>query len=202
MIGNDSARKRLRHALRARRDALGAGERILASQALVAQLERIPEYLTDSRIAGYWAVSGELPLAALIQGLRERHQVYHLPIVQADGELRFAAWRPGAAIVTNRYGIPEPVADATAQLYARALDLILVPLLGFDRSGQRIGYGGGYYDRSLAFLRERPGIGKPLLVGVGFAAQEVAAIEAMPWDVRLDYVATESELIDCTPAPA
>jgi len=189
----------LRTTSRARRAALTAGERILASQALVTSLERIPEFLTDRRIAGYWAVSGELPLAALIQGLRERDQTYHLPIVGADRQLMFAPWRPGAEIAMNRYGIPEPVVPTAELLAPAAMDLVLLPVLGFDRRGLRLGAGGGYYDRSFDFLLGRDAPRRPLLVGIAYAMQEVPVIEAMPWDVRLDYVATEDGLIDCAP---
>jgi 5-formyltetrahydrofolate cyclo-ligase len=196
------ARSLVRAELRARRDALTAGERIHASQALVASLERIPEFLTDKRIGGYWAVSGELPLAALIQGLRVREQSYHLPIVGKDRQLMFAPWRPGGEIATNRYGIPEPVCATADLVPPDRMEVVLLPLLGFDRRGHRLGFGGGYYDRSFDFLRDRHAPGQPLLVGIAFAMQEVAAIEAMPWDVRLDYVATERDLVDCRLAAA
>ena len=198
---SNTPRKPLRQALRTRRAALSAAERIGAAQALVAQLEQIPEFLTDRRIAGYWAVDGELPLAALMQGLCEREQIWHLPVLGEDRLLRFAPWRPGDAIDTNRYGIPEPRCALGEGLRADELDVVLLPLCGFDRSGNRLGFGGGWYDRSFAFLQDRTDVGKPVLVGVGYALQEVDAIAAMPWDVRLDYIATERELIDLTPSP-
>lgn len=196
------ARSALRKELRRRREALTARERIAAANGLVAQLERIPEFLTDRRIAGYWAVGGELPLLGLMPGLRAREQTYHLPVAGADRHLRFAPWRPGDAIEPNHYGIPEPVVAEADLLPPAQIDLVLLPLLGFDRRGWRLGFGGGYYDRSFEFLREREDVGKPALVGVGYALQEVDAIEPMPWDVRLDYVATERELIDLTPPAA
>ncbi len=192
-------RAALRRDLRARRAALSPRERLAAAEGVVAQLERIPEFLTDRRIAGYWATGGELPLLGLMPGLRARGQQYHLPVVDADKRLRFAPWRPGIEVVPNRYGIPEPVCAEIELRRPHDIELVLVPLLGFDRRGGRLGFGGGYYDRSFAFLRDREEVGKPVLVGVGYALQEVDAIEAMPWDVRLDYVATEGELIDLTP---
>lgn len=195
-------RAALRAQLRQRRADLSAAERIAAAQGLVEQLEQVPEFLTDQRIAGYWAIAGELPLAALMQGLRARGQTWHLPVIGADRQLRFAPWQPRAELTTNRYGIPEPVCAADALLAPEQLDVVLLPLLGFDRRGHRLGFGGGYYDRSFAFLRDRTDVGKPVLVGVGYALQEVAAIEAEPWDVRLDYIATERELIDLTPPSA
>ena len=193
-------RTELRATLRARRQSLLPAERIAAAQALPAMLERIPEFLTDRRVAGYWAVAGELPLLALVAGLRERGQTWHLPVLDPDRTLRFAPWQPGNAIELNKYGIPEPRDGRIDALRANELDVVLVPLLGFDRSGHRLGFGGGWYDRSFAFLHGRPGIGRPLLVGVGYAMQEVERIPLEPWDVRLDYVATERELIDLAPA--
>lgn len=194
-----SVRKALRAQLHERRAALTPGERIVASQALVESLEQIPQFLIDKRIGGYWAVAGELPLAALIQGLRARGQIYHLPVVGNDRHLKFAAWQPGGAIAANRYGIPEPECAAEDLIEPDQLDVVLLPLLGFDRGGHRLGFGGGYYDRSFAFLRERTSIDKPVLVGIGYASQEIPAIVAMPWDVRLDYIATDQEVIECAP---
>lgn len=195
----DAARNALRRDLRARRAALSARERLSAAEGVVAHLERIPEFLTDRRIAGYWATGGELPLMGLMPGLRARGQSWHLPVVVAGRRLRFAPWSPGTDVVPNRYGIPEPACAEADLRRPHEVDLVLVPLLGFDRRGWRLGFGGGYYDRSFAFLRERDAPGTPVLVGVGYAMQEVEAIGPMPWDVRLDYVATERELIDLTP---
>ncbi|MCK9537649.1 5-formyltetrahydrofolate cyclo-ligase [Dokdonella sp.] len=194
-------RGHLRQELRARRASLSAAQRVAAMQGLLAQLERLPEFLTDRLVGGYWAIHGELPLAGLMPGLRARGQIWHLPVLGADRRLRFAAWQPGDGIAPNRYGIPEPLCRDGDLLSPAQLDLVLLPLLGFDRRGNRLGFGGGWYDRSFAFLRNRAGAGKPLLVGVGYAMQEVAAIEAMPWDVRLDCIATERELIDLAPSP-
>ena len=190
------SRKRLRAELRERRATLTAAERIAASQTLLEQLEQVPEFLTDQRIGGYWAIAGELPLAAVMSGLRARGQVYCLPLIGSERQLAFAAWTPGMSITMNRYGIPEPECAASDRLDPKQLDVVLLPLLGFDRSGHRLGFGGGYYDRSFAFLQGRSGVARPVLIGVGYAMQEVPAIEAMPWDVHLDYVATERELVD------
>lgn len=87
--------------------------------------------------------------------------------------------------------------DDSELVEPEALDLVLLPMLGFDRRGYRIGYGGGYYDTSLEFLRDRRAVAKPVLVGIAYAAQQLDVVEPAMWDVRLDYVATENELIDC-----
>ncbi len=193
-------RAQLRATLRARREALSPATRLAAAQALPAVLEQLPEFLTDRRIAGYWAIGGELPLLALTSGLRARGQEWYLPVLAEDRCLRFARWRPGDAIEPNRYGIPEPRDGRAEALAANEIDVVLVPLLGFDRRGHRLGFGGGWYDRTFAFLHGRTGVARPLLVGIGYAIQEVDEIPIEPWDVRLDCIATERELIDLVPA--
>lgn len=188
------ARTGLRGELRARRRAVPAAERIAAALAAARQLERLPGFARDWRLAGYWAVGGELPLLGLFGGEPLR---YHLPCLHADGVLRFAPWKPGDAVVANSHGIPEPDVAEAERLAPDALDLVLVPLLGFTRDGHRLGQGGGWYDRSFAFLRGKPRPARPLLVGMAYALQEVPDFDPAPWDVPLDYVATERELIPC-----
>lgn len=197
---SDTARDALRGELRARRAALSPAARVAAAQAVVAQVEQVPEFLTDRRIAGYWATAGELPLAGLMGGVLARGQDWLLPMVRPRRLLRFAPWRVGAPLAANRYGIPEPLCAPDQALGAEELDVVLLPLLGFDRRGNRLGFGGGYYDRSFAFLRGRAGVAHPVLVGIAYAWQELPALTPRPWDVRLDYVATDHELIDLTAA--
>ncbi|WP_329741262.1 5-formyltetrahydrofolate cyclo-ligase [Dyella sp. A6] len=189
-------RSELRQQLLAQRRALSPPQRMAAAQGLRRSLEQLPEFHTDQRVAGYWASDGELPLNLAIPPLAERGQQFLLPLVGDHRELRFAPWQAGDPVSPNRYGIPEPVAPE--QWFAPfQLDLVLVPLLGFDRRGHRIGYGGGYYDQSFAFLKDQARPTEPLLVGIAYAFQQLEAIDAEPWDVPLDFVATDRELIDC-----
>jgi 5-formyltetrahydrofolate cyclo-ligase len=188
----------LRRELRARRAALSPVERIGAAQGLATQLAALPETLTDERVAGYWATGGELSLHVVLARLLARGATYHLPIVpEQAGPLSFARWRTGDGVAPNRFGIPEPAASAP-HIAPDALELVFVPLLAFDRGGHRLGMGAGYYDRTFAFLAtgERPR--EPLLVGVAYAFQEIERVEHEPHDVRLDFIATERELIDCS----
>ncbi|MEO9215686.1 MAG: 5-formyltetrahydrofolate cyclo-ligase [Rhodanobacter sp.] len=189
-------RRELRQTLAERRKALTPAERIAAAQGLRRSLEQLPEYLTDARVAGYWATNGELPLNMVIPPMAMRGQQFLLPVIGTGKHLRFAPWQAGEDIQPNRHGIPEPVAPREL-LEPFQLDLVLVPLLGFDRRGHRLGYGGGYYDRSFAFLNEQVRPTEPLLVGIAYAFQELPQIEDAAWDVPLDFVATEYELIDC-----
>ncbi len=194
---DSSSRAELRARLRAERAALGAGERIAAANALISTLEQLPEFLVDTHVAGYWAVNGELPLNIALGRLHARAQNYYLPVLAAGNLLKFGEWRPGVAVRANRYGIPEPVCDDASLLSATQIELMLVPLLGFDRRGNRLGAGAGYYDRSFAFLRGMTRPAQPLLVGIGYHFQELPELPTESWDVPLDFIATDRELIEC-----
>ncbi|MEL1266073.1 5-formyltetrahydrofolate cyclo-ligase [Pseudoxanthomonas putridarboris] len=192
-------RDALRRELRTRRRAIPAAERIAAADALAARLFALPFFPASGYVAGYWAMDGEIGLHSwqlrLPPGL-----VYCLPVLAEDETLRFAPWRPGDELVTNRYGIPEPDIDPRSGLSAQELSLIAVPLVGFDPRGHRLGMGGGWYDRTLAFRhRQAP---PPYLVGVGFDAQRVDDVDAQAWDVALDAVCTaQATLIPSHPLP-
>ncbi len=193
----NDGRALIRARMSVRRNDLGAKQRIEAAAGLLHSLESLPEFLIDRRVAGYWAVRGELPLNLVVAALRRRGQRYLLPILGAARQLRFGEYADGTPLANNRVGIPEPVVDASAQLDARKLDVVLLPLLAFDAAGNRLGTGGGWYDTSLAFLRAMPRPASPLLVGVGYGFQQVDRIPVEPWDVPLDYVATEEALLAC-----
>jgi 5-formyltetrahydrofolate cyclo-ligase len=192
-------REELRARLRAQRERLTPAERIAAAGGVAATLEQLPEFIVDARVAGYWAVGGELPLHVALAALTARGQTYHLPVLADGRTLRFAPWRQGIALQPNRYGIPEPQCDPAAVLAPATLDLVLVPLIAFDRRGHRLGTGGGFYDRSFAFLNGVTRPAQPVLVGIGYSFQEVPTLPEQAWDIQMDFVATERELIDCTP---
>ena len=103
--------------------------------------------------------------------------------------LRFAPWRAGDPLVTNRYGIPEPDIEPASALDAHAMALVVTPLVGFDAQGHRLGMGGGWYDRTLAFRRDAAAA-PPWLVGAAFDMQQVDALPIESWDVPLDLVCT------------
>lgn len=183
-----SARTELRRDLRARRAALKPGERLAAADAVARHLGEQTLLREPGYVGGYWAVNGELPLHA-VQLRLAPGQVWCLPLVQPDGGLRFAPWRAGDPLAPNRFGIPEPEVEPSSTLAAADMSLVLLPLLGFDRGGRRLGMGGGYYDRAFAFRQALPA--PPRLVGIGYGCQEVPALEAEAWDVALDGIATE-----------
>jgi 5-formyltetrahydrofolate cyclo-ligase len=192
-------RQQLRAQLKSQRTNLTAAERIAAASGVAAVLEQLPDFMVDAHVAGYWAVGGELPLHVALAALMAREQNYYLPVLTRGRTLRFAPWRQEVALQPNRYGIPEPQCDPADLLTPQALDLVLVPLLGFDRRGHRLGTGGGYYDRSFAFLKDAMRPAQPVLVGIGYSFQELPALPDQGWDIQMDFVATERELIDCAP---
>ena len=194
---NSHIRIRLRAEMSARRAALSAADRIAAAEGVARSLERLPEFMVDANVAGYWAVRGEVPLNLAVASLHSRGQHYFLPVLDANTprSLRFAEYRTGDVLQPNRFGIPEP--QDSAPIDAQRLDVVLLPLLAFDKRGNRLGTGGGFYDTTFSFLRDRKQVAKPLLVGIGYAFQQAESLSAENWDVALDYVATDSELIDC-----
>lgn len=181
-------RRAIRLELRQRRHDLPAPIRIKAAEFLADRLLTLPFAPTAGHVAGYWAMDGEIGLHAWQLRLPTTLD-YCLPVLHEDGRLRFAPWKAGAALVTNRHGIPEPDVAASALLEPSQMSLVVIPLVGFDARCQRLGMGGGWYDRSFAFRLSHSA--PPWLVGAGFASQQVADINAQPWDVPLDAVCCE-----------
>ncbi|MGB8715268.1 MAG: 5-formyltetrahydrofolate cyclo-ligase [Rhodanobacteraceae bacterium] len=193
---DDSVRANLRRTMRARREALSPQQRIAAAQGLRHVLDTSAAFCQARNIGGYWACAGELPLNLALASVQQRRQHYWLPRVQPGRQLEFAEWHSGDPVLANRFGIPEPAADAAA-LAAADMDVLLLPLLAFDATGNRLGTGGGFYDRTLAFLKSSPRPAKPLLIGIGYGFQQVEQLAAEDWDIPLDAVATETQLIEC-----
>jgi 5-formyltetrahydrofolate cyclo-ligase len=144
----------------------------------------------DARhVAGYWPADGEIDVLPALTEAHRRGALTYLPRVPGpDLPLRFRVWRPGVPLRRNRFGIPEP---ATGPGLARAcrLDAVLVPLVGFDRRGNRLGMGGGFYDRTFA------GRHRTLLIGVAFDCQRVLRVPTHWWDVPLAAVVTERGIV-------
>ncbi len=135
-------------------------------------------------VAGFWPLAGEIDVRPLLLALAGRGHAVVLPRAPEPGEgLSFHRWRPGTALLRGRFGTMQPLCDPLIP------DVMLVPLLAFDRGGGRLGYGGGYYDRTLAAL---PGC---RTVACGFAAQAVEAVPVQAHDRRLDVIATEQGVL-------
>ena len=149
-------------------------------------LERCPP-APGQTVAGFWPMPGEIDIRPLLLELHRRGNPVALPVTPPRGQpLAFHRWRPGDSMAAGRFGTMRPIGDPMTP------GMLLVPLLAFDASGRRLGYGAGYYDRTLALLPGRR------TIGCAFAAQQVAEVPAGPHDVALDAVATERGVIFCT----
>jgi 5-formyltetrahydrofolate cyclo-ligase len=198
---NVAARRSLRASLRARRRVISGAERARAARQLARHVDRTLKLRSGQRIGIYAATAEELDTSPLIAlALRRGCRVY-LPRIDRRSRvrtMRFVQLAPGPLqrpLRINRLGIGEPEGPELAS--ARLLDVVFLPLVGFDRHGTRLGAGGGYYDRAFAFRRLRAVWHTPLLVGVAYALQQVDHIAPAAHDVPLDLVITESGVIRC-----
>jgi 5-formyltetrahydrofolate cyclo-ligase len=179
----------LRKIALARRDALGADVRAAAAQAIAARPFPMP-VPPGSIVSGFMPLKSEINPLPLMRTLADAGAKLALPVVAGKGKpLTMRAFTFGDVLASGVWGIREPKSEAR-QVFP---DILLVPLLAFDRSGQRIGYGAGYYDMTITALRARKAV---VAVGIAFAAQEVAQVPSTPRDARLDLVLTEREVID------
>jgi len=185
----DELKATLRREAAARRDALPADARKARAEAIAAR--DFPLTIAPGAIiSAFMPLKSEISPLPLMQKLAGEGAQLALPrIVGRGSPLSMRAWQFGGPLERGQWGIREPRSDAPEV----EPDILLVPLLAFDRAGYRIGYGAGYYDMTIARLRSRKAV---TAVGIAFAAQEVSEIPRTPRDERLDLVLTEREVID------
>jgi len=191
------ARRSLRATLRARRRALSAAERHHCAELVAHNVDRHLRLRAGWRIAVYASLPEELDSGPLIELARARGCEIYLPRIdrrKLGRRMRFVALNGRQR--ANRLGIAEP--EGVRTIGARWLDLVLLPMVGFDVHGLRLGTGGGYYDRAFAFRRWRSVWHAPRLVGVAYSFQQVEAITPAAHDVRLDAVVTEKGIVRCS----
>jgi 5-formyltetrahydrofolate cyclo-ligase len=177
----------LRSALRQYRQSLNCAEQRAAAQALTRSVLKLPTWANAQRVALYLASDGEIDTVVLASMAQSQSKQLFLPILSSDGGLVFARWDSDTTLCSNRYNIPEPPVGAESCPVSE-LDLIFLPVVGWDRSGGRLGMGGGYYDRALS------GVSGPVLVGLAHDGQQVEHIPQESWDIVLDYIATDAAL--------
>jgi 5-formyltetrahydrofolate cyclo-ligase len=187
-------RPQQRRQLRAQRRSLSHRERQQRTHSLCRHLFTEPLFHNSRRIAVYLPADGEVDTAAIIQRAWELGKCVYLPVLVPflHNRLWFAPYRPDTRLVRNRFGIAEPERVHRRRIAPPALDLVLTPLVGFDTTGNRLGMGGGYYDRSFAYLLGRRVWRKPRLVGLAFDFQQLPRLPARAWDVPLTAVVTDS----------
>ncbi len=179
----------LRDLFRARRNTLSATECRRHSEKIVAHLAEEPVIRAATTIAMYAASNNEVDVSELAATYPAKQ--FCLPIVAAEGVLKFFSWQHGSALVRGKFGIPVPDCASALPITLTDIDVFVVPLVVFDAACNRIGMGGGYYDRTLANVAKSRQ--DAWLAGVAYALQYTDKIAANPWDIALDSVFTENE---------
>ncbi|MGZ8599997.1 MAG: 5-formyltetrahydrofolate cyclo-ligase [Actinomycetota bacterium] len=182
------AKRATRHRVLAARDALSAAERERASTRIVDRVLSLPEVDAASTVMVFWSFGSEPDTAPLIEALHARGVRVALPRI-VDGDMQPHSYVPGDAVTETSFGAKEPAAGET--LDPSAIDVVVTPAVAFDRSGRRVGYGGGFYDRF--FPRTRP---ETLRLGVGFDVQLIEGdLPGGHFDLGLDGIVTESGVV-------
>jgi len=178
------------------RNQLSCLEQTTHAFGLANQVCRQQPFLNSNRVACYLANDGEIDPEYIIQtAWRLRKQVY-LPVLSPfQSKLYFAPYQAGMAMQLNRFDIWEPACRPANWLTAWQLDLMLLPLVAFDESGNRLGMGGGFYDRSLSYRQSRTHSLRPRLIGLAHELQREQQLAANSWDIPLDMIATEERII-------
>lgn len=185
----------LRSRKREQRNALD--DSIQASHAieLANRVCKLPRFRNAQRIACYLANDGEIDPTFIIEQAWSMTKQVLLPVLAPlNNSLVFAPYTPQAGLSLNRFSIPEPNCRPGDHLKAQQVDLMLVPLVAFDEQGNRLGMGGGFYDRTLAYLKHRSRWKKPYLIGLAHELQKTDHLHARNWDIPLDAIATEAAI--------
>ena len=192
---NSSDRATLRRDLRIRRRSLTESELRFAAKQLYHRIVNQTFFIKAKRIAFYLASDAEIdPLAILFKALAMGKQCY-LPLISTHqpGKVVFTLYKEGDPLQANQWGILEPVNHPHDLVAPQTLNLVFVPLVGFDSQCNRMGMGMGFYDRTFSF-RHGNSITRPVLVGLAHECQKVDSLPVQPWDVPLDAVATDNDL--------
>lgn len=186
-------RTQIRQQMRKRRNELSLQQRLDAAINVERHIASTRAFRNSRRIACYISNDNEVELEPLIEQIWTLNKQCYLPILDTihHNRLWFAPYRPDSEMYTNRFGILEPRYNKRELIRAQALDLVLMPLVAFDRQGNRLGMGGGFYDRSLAFLRHRNQWRKPRLYGIAYQFQCLKQLPIEHWDVPLDAIASD-----------
>ncbi|MGF6490836.1 5-formyltetrahydrofolate cyclo-ligase [Pseudomonas frederiksbergensis] len=186
-------RPQLRRMLRKARRALTPSQQREAARGLYKQLAQHPLFRRAKHISLYLPNDGEIDPRLLMRAAQRRGKAIYLPVLSAwpRTKMVFQRIRPGEKLKPNRFRIPEPRHNIARQRKVWTLDLVLLPLVGFDDVGGRLGMGGGFYDRSLAYLARRKNWRKPTLLGLAHECQKVQRLAQASWDVPLQGTVTD-----------
>lgn len=189
----------LRRQFRTRRLQLTQKQQQQAAFDLLHNFAKQSFLIHNKRFAVYFPNNAEIDPMPLAAFCNSRGKKLYLPVVSPlhFDQLWFAPYAIGDELTINRFGIPEPNINLKNMLRARDMDVLCVPLLAVDENGNRLGYGGGFYDRSLRFLVNRKVWFRPKLIGLAYDFQVVDNLPRDPWDIPLNYIITEKRIIRC-----
>jgi len=187
-------RNQLRRSIRQQRLQLDEHIQQQHAFAMAQRVSRLAMFRNARRVAFYLAEDGEIDPRYLIEKAWQYKKDVFLPILPPTGNsLFFAPYTADTPLAPNRFGIDEPQLHPRHWLRARQLNLIMMPLVAFDPQGNRLGMGGGYYDRSLAFINHRKQWHSPHLIGLAHELQKVKQLPCASWDVPLQMIVTEAQ---------
>ena len=183
----------LRQQIREQRRQLSAGQQSQHAEQLSQRIVQQAVFINSQHIAAYLSNDGEIDPAGIIEQAWNLGKKVYLPVLSAhENSLLFAPYEKDSPMCKNQFGIDEPDSLPEHWLKAEHMDLILLPLVAFDEQGNRMGMGGGFYDRSLSSIRTQNK--NTQLIGLAHEIQKVAQLEAQSWDIPLDAIATENML--------
>ncbi len=191
-LKNTTHNKRIRNSIKALRQHLPNDIFARNNHAITTHLIGFNPLQNAKHIALYMALKGEVDVSAILQWIHAHTDKHaYLPITHANGTLSFAEITAKSGYIKNQYGILEPD-ELCPRIDVKSLDIVLTPLVAFNKSKKRLGMGGGYYDRTFAFKQNTQLA--PLLIGCAHTLQEDTAFTSESWDIDLDYIVTEESL--------
>lgn len=186
-----------RQTIRKRRLQLTENAREQLSEQIYQRTLKTQFYQQAENIALYLAALGEVETHKLLEHALSRSKRVYLPVLDPTrkDQMYFVRFRKGERLVKNRFGMPEPELKKDDIISAKQLDLVLCPLVAFDKQANRVGMGGGFYDRHFAFKNEPDFANKPpILIGLGYEFQQIETINVAPWDIPMSAIISESEI--------
>ena len=183
----------IRNKIKAQRNALSPDDAADASIDISRRLWSLPVLSRARRIACYFPVGREVDCRFFVSAAWERGRTVLLPVLNGS-ELKFSNYDSSTIFLRNQHDIPEPAVTKSQLTRPQNIDVVLTPLVAFDAKGNRIGMGGGYYDRSFRFMRNRTAWHRPTLIGLAYDFQKVPKIKARSWDIPLQFVVTEKHI--------